>query len=132
MAYKITIRTAQNVAIEYEVANVWDRIVAFLIDGLIIIAYLFFSMLIIGSIASEGGKSTILISVTILIYLPVMFYSLLFEVFNNGQSPGKMIMKIQVVSISGDPVTVGQYMLRWLFRIIDFYIISKITSKLFF
>jgi hypothetical protein len=53
-----------------------------------------------------------------------VFYDLLFEIFMNGQSIGKRVMKIKVISLDGGQPRVGQYMLRWLFRIVDFMIIE--------
>jgi hypothetical protein len=38
----------------------------------------------------------------------------------NGQSFGKRLMKIKVISLDGAQPTIGQYLLRWLFRIVDF------------
>lgn len=52
-----------------------------------------------------------------------MFYSLLFEYFGNGQSPGKRVMNIKVVKLDGTTPTLGSYLLRWLFRLIDIYIL---------
>jgi uncharacterized RDD family membrane protein YckC len=128
MAYTTSIRTAQNVIIEYEVATVWDRIVAFIIDSLIMISYIFFVSFIFGSIASNSDFSWFSGAMLVVLFLPIMFYSLLFEIFNNGQSPGKLVMNTQVVSLSGDPVTIGQYFLRWLFRLIDFHFFSTIVA----
>ena len=49
-----------------------------------------------------------------------VFYDVLTEVFMNGQTLGKRAMKIRVISLSGARPGVGQYILRWLFRFIDF------------
>jgi hypothetical protein len=40
----------------------------------------------------------------------------------NGQSVGKRVMKIKVISLDGARPTISQYLLRWLFRIVDFTI----------
>ena len=53
-----------------------------------------------------------------------VFYDLIFEIFMNGQSIGKRIMKIKVISLDGGQPRIGQYLLRWLFRIVDFLIIE--------
>jgi hypothetical protein len=49
-----------------------------------------------------------------------VFYDLVCEIFINGQSFGKRVMKIRVISLSGSRPTLGQFLLRWLFRMIDF------------
>ena len=42
----------------------------------------------------------------------------------NGQSIGKRVMKIKVISLDGSRASFGQYLLRWLFRIVDFGLTS--------
>ena len=58
--------------------------------------------------------------VQLFLVTPVLMYHLIFELFVHGQSPGKMLLGIKVVSLSGEQATVSQYMLRWLTRFIDF------------
>ena len=59
--------------------------------------------------------------IAVIIYAALfVFYDLVFEVFMNGQSIGKRIMKIKVISLDGGQARVGQYFMRWLFRIVDF------------
>jgi hypothetical protein len=60
--------------------------------------------------------------------LPVMFYSLLSEVFMNGQTLGKRIMRIKVISINGNQPSFSQYLMRWLFRIIDLWMTGNILA----
>jgi uncharacterized RDD family membrane protein YckC len=67
----------------------------------------------------------------IAIAFPYLFYSLFFEVIGNGQTPGKYIMKSKVVRLDGTPPTLGNYLLRWLFRFVDFYMISGAVAVVF-
>ena len=53
------------------------------------------------------------------IYLPVLCYSLLCEVFNQGQSAGKKLMNIRVVKADGTTPSLSAYLLRWLLYGID-------------
>jgi hypothetical protein len=39
-----------------------------------------------------------------------------------GESTGKQVMKMKVISLDGGQPSVGQYLLRWIFKIIDFTI----------
>jgi hypothetical protein len=50
-----------------------------------------------------------------------MFYSLLFETLNQGQSIGKMALRIQVIKVAGGKITFSDYVARWIFRLIDIY-----------
>lgn len=112
----IRIQTTQNVDIEYEVASIGDRILATLLDYLFFIAYGLL-ILLIGSLTNWGIFSSM--AIVSLLVLPVLLYDLLCEIFFQGKSFGKMIMKIKVVKVDGTQANFGAYLLRWLLRVID-------------
>jgi uncharacterized RDD family membrane protein YckC len=114
----IKITTTQNIELEYDLSSLGERIVGYLIDLAILLAYGFILIIILESMSgfvylSNHGW------LYFLIYFPVCFYDLACEVFMNGQSVGKRVMKIRVVSIDGGQPTLGQYLIRWLFRLVD-------------
>ncbi len=111
------IETAQNVSINQNVANVSTRIGSFLLDLLIIVGYSIIMIWILNAIGLEADMESWLIYV--LMGLPIFFYSLIFEVLMNGQTPGKYVNKIRVVKIDGSKPTFGSYLLRWMLRLID-------------
>ena len=47
------------------------------------------------------------------------FYVGLFEALWNGQTPGKRLMGIRVVSVEGQPITPFQAILRNILRVVD-------------
>jgi uncharacterized RDD family membrane protein YckC len=109
----LRINTSQNVDIENDVASIGDRMLAHLIDYCIFFAYF---MIIFFFLSFSFDHQT---SVIIILFLPLLFYDLLFEYFYNGQNLGKRVAKIKVVRIDGAPASFGNYMIRWLFRIVD-------------
>ncbi|MGB0886786.1 MAG: RDD family protein [Vicingaceae bacterium] len=111
----VGINTAQNVAIDYKLASVGDRIVATLLDYIAFFAY----FLMIMFIANANNWLTDSAAFWTIISLPVLFYDLLCELLMNGQSFGKQILKIKVIKLDGSRPGLGSYLLRWLFRIID-------------
>lgn len=120
----IRITTSQNIDIDYEVAGLGERILARLIDLAILGALYFVGIIFAAVIAPSAGSGTFFVVMLILYLTAFTFYDLLFEIFMNGQSIGKRIMKIRVISLDGSQPSVGQYMLRWLFRIVDFLLIE--------
>lgn len=120
------IETAQNVNIVQNVAGIGDRIVAYIVDGLVIGAYvILIYVVIIGFFISDIDLSdSALLILFMAIGLPILLYHLLFEMFWNGQSPGKKIMKIRVVKLDGSKPAFSNYLLRWLLRVIDFGLAS--------
>tara|TARA_R110000737_G_scaffold302014_1_gene309063 strand:+ start:448 stop:1050 length:603 start_codon:yes stop_codon:yes gene_type:complete len=74
-------------------------------------------MLYVGIVSIVAIASTFLWYV--LVFFVVAFYHLIFEILNNGQSIGKRMMKIKVVTLNGRSAKSGDYFLRWIFRILE-------------
>ena len=119
----IEIQTTQNVHIEYPVASVGDRVVAGLIDQLIMVGYLiaiiFFYLWLLN--VTEGSSFSYPVAYFVILFLPLFFYHLLCETYLNGQSFGKKMMKMRVVKLDGTQAGIGSYFLRWILAPIDIY-----------
>lgn len=122
----IEVQTTQNVTIDYEPAGLGNRMLAAIIDYSISIIWLITWFIILVKFKETdifsilyGMDYTTIIFLSIIIFGPVTFYHLLFEYFNNGQSFGKMLVKIRVVKVDGTRPGFGAILLRWLFRPID-------------
>ncbi len=111
---KISVQTTQNVRIEYVLAGIGDRILAYLIDLLILIAYVTVLGLLFAALSVEPS-----LTVVILLALPAFMYHLLCEALLDGQSVGKRQMKIKVVKLDGSSPGLGAYLMRWILRLID-------------
>ncbi|WP_242203609.1 RDD family protein [Aestuariivivens insulae] len=119
---KLAINTAQNVNLDYKLIGLGERIVAFLIDGLILTAY----MIIIENLVEVSEifdtDSWTRIGFLSLFMLPAFFYSLLSHIVFGGQTIGKMLLKIKVVRFDGSPTQWYNFMVRWMLRIIDIWL----------
>ncbi|KYH06534.1 RDD family protein [Chryseobacterium cucumeris] len=137
---QIAINTSQNVNINFNIAGVGERMLAFIIDLLIriayvvIILYLFFNILDLGYLL-DGLDGWSIRAVYLVLTFPVYIYPLVLESLMEGQTPGKKLMKIKVVKIDGYQASFADYMIRWVFRIVDVSfagvvgLISMIVSK---
>ena len=130
---ELQINTTQNVNINFTAASVGERILAWGIDWLIKIAYIvvtyqiMFKLLKIDELVQDMDTwSQAAIFVTF--YLPVIFYTLLFETLLDGQTPGKRILKIKVVKIDGYQASLADFIIRWFFRIIDLNMMSGVVA----
>lgn len=124
----IGIETAQNVMVQHEVASVGDRIVAAILDSLVLLAWMF--LLFISGVftAGLGGDGVAVAILIVLALLPYMFYDLVCEIAMDGQSIGKRARRIRVVRIDGGQPRLGQYLLRWILRPIDsFYYLGLVV-----
>jgi len=122
----IQVRTTQNVFINYPLASVGDRILAYLLDGAIKAVYAFAVAITLFSLDTIDTWSWILY-----VAIPMLLYSVLFEIFMNGQTPGKRVLDIKVIRLNGSPATIGDYLLRWLFSLVDFAILGGAIAVLF-
>src|ERR1700733_350288 len=97
----IRITTTQNIDLEYDLGSVGERILAWLIDLGIFIAYF-----ILLSVVINIGRIDIFIErngwITVLILFPFIFYNLACDIALNGQTVGKKVMKLKVISINGE------------------------------
>lgn len=125
----IEIKTTQNVRLEYELASLRERILAFLLDmvtmalATLLLSFIFFRVL------QASGMVEVVAS--IITGSVVLFYSLVMEYFNNGQSIGKKLMRLQVIKITGEKAMFYDYLGRWIFRLLDIYIsLGAIASML--
>jgi uncharacterized RDD family membrane protein YckC len=112
------INTAQNVAIEYEYAGLGKRIVAFLIDVVVIIIYFVFLSLTVYK-AVEFIDARGVLGIGQLVTIPVLTYSLWTQIIFNGRTVGKFAMGIKVIKEDGSPVHWSDYLILWIFRLID-------------
>jgi uncharacterized RDD family membrane protein YckC len=123
----IKITTTQNIDLEFDLASVGERIVAWLIDAAIFVAYFILLLTIIG-MSNMGvfiDKNPWLF---FLFMIPFAFYNLACDIGLNGQTIGKRVMKLKVISLNGDQATVGQYLIRWLFRMLDIFLFSALPA----
>ena len=107
---------------------------AYLIDFLILVIYLFSMKFVLYegfdiSLRENMGLDIIIIS------LPMLLYSLLTELWMNGQTVGKKLMAIRVISLDGGEPTLGQFIIRWITRFFEWpflfgYVVLSDTALL--
>lgn len=127
MDESLHIRTSTGVSLDFEVASLGDRVMAWFIDILVLGAYVILMNVILFGII-EFRSDTIFY---ILIYLPVMLYHFMMETFMNGQSVGKRAREIQVVKLDGSQAGVGEYAMRSILRLVDITLTNGALAILF-
>lgn len=105
---RIEITTSHNIVVRFELASLMQRVIAFAIDIVLLI-------IVTGLVALLGFD----LFYWILIFPLWAFYHLGFEIFYQGRSIGKKLLKIRVVSLEGRSAKVNDYLIRWVFRLIE-------------
>jgi len=124
----IKVPTSFNIDVEFEVPEFYRRLIALLIDILIIYFYLrianeFYKSIARGSDFLDADTSYNLQAFGILLFLPLLIYHVVLELTMNGQSVGKKIMSLRVVNENGGKASVSQFLIRWLLRDIWFILL---------
>lgn len=115
----VSIQTTQNIQLEYPLAGIGERILAFVIDIVIIGSVYLLLSFILNQLGVSMG-----IAVSGLLALLVYLYRLICEVLMNGQTVGKLALNIKVVKLDGSTPSFVSYFLRWLLEPIDFFIVG--------
>ncbi|CAC9976863.1 MULTISPECIES: RDD family protein [Flavobacterium] len=130
---ELSINTTQNVKINFVAASVGERLGAYFIDAGIKISYIFFIIWVFFYWMDIDKLMTNLDSwsrgaIFLVLFFPLIIYSLTLESIFEGQSFGKKLVKIKVVKIDGYQASFGDYLIRWFFRIIDFSLFNGIIG----
>ena len=120
---ELEITTTQNVNIKFIAASLGERILAFLIDMILIVTYLISIFYVLGEIGllnvqDKWSKFAIMFTAS----LPALLYTLVSEIFMQGQTLGKKALRIKVVKLDGYQASILDFISRWLFRIVDIYL----------
>lgn len=121
----VAVTTPENISFEYQLAGPFRRLPALLLD--IAFRYLFLFALVVAfgflGVVSFIPFSGALFSafVVVGIFLLSWFYGLFFEAWWNGQTPGKRILGLRVVSVDGRPINGVQATIRNFVRVADFF-----------
>lgn len=127
---KAEILTANNVAIQYEMASLIQRILAFVLDGLVLTVYYFIVLLLISGVSFyDSSLSNVF---TYLLFFPVFFfYNLFCEINFNGQTIGKAALGIRVIKLTGETPMLNDYFIRWTYRVIDIWLCAGALAAIF-
>jgi uncharacterized RDD family membrane protein YckC len=113
----VQINTVFNIDLEFEIAPFHKRLLAYLIDFIFLIMYIYAMKTLLYD-GLNMGKGNMGVDI-IIISLPMLLYSLVTEVTMNGQTLGKRVMSIRVISLNGSEPTAGQYILRWITKFFE-------------
>ncbi|GLS28073.1 RDD family protein [Marinibactrum halimedae] len=120
------VETPEGIQFNAAAAGPIPRMLAYTIDSLwrgLVYCIVFITTDFLG----KAGEGFFLIT----LFLLEWFYPVVFEVFRNGQTPGKKAFKIKVVNEDLTPVTWGNSFIRNLLRAVDilpFFYVFGLTS----
>jgi uncharacterized RDD family membrane protein YckC len=114
----VKLDTGFNIEIDFPISPFYRRMFAYCMDALVLLLYWILSNKILEALpirSMEGNQW-----IWVLRRLPVLLYYPILEILTNGQTIGKKIMGIRVITLEGGQASISQYLLRWMFRTADF------------
>lgn len=117
----IQIVTPENIAFDYQVAGPFRRWPAYLLDlaarfGLLLV------IMVAANLLNWLGAGALAVAGFLLVwFLLEWFYGGFFESYWNGQTPGKWLLGIRVLTIYGQPINALQAVMRNVLRAVDMY-----------
>ncbi|TCZ73315.1 RDD family protein [Flaviaesturariibacter aridisoli] len=118
----IHIPTSFNISITFPAAPFHRRLLAWIIDFAILATYAWGLKQIFdaaGEVDEEASQALRMFFQAV----PIFLYHPVCELLMNGQSPGKRLMQLRVISDKGGRPSVSQVVIRWLIRTSDVMII---------
>lgn len=123
----VRVATNFNIDIEFTAPPFYRRLMAWVIDIIILVLYTIvatrFFAWFISTLGWEEKNGVIFYAVYMLLLLPFLLYHVVLEATMNGQSIGKKILKIKVISENGGRPSLSQLIIRWLIRTSDYTLI---------
>ena len=133
---KLTIETPEQIDLEFPVAGLGSRGMALLIDSLIQFVVVIIVIILTSLISPDLSRYWVAAgkwmtaAVIFLMFCLYWGYFAIFEVFWNGQTPGKRQAHIRVITASGRPINVFEAIARNFLRAVDSqlaYIVGAVT-----
>lgn len=119
---KLIVQTPEGVEIRQDLAGAGSRFAAAVVDGLaflIAAAALGIVFGILFRMSGDGATQFLVVSFFGGLVLIGLAYPFFFGVYRNGQTPGKSVVGIRVVSADGSPAQPVQHLLRSLILLVD-------------
>jgi uncharacterized RDD family membrane protein YckC len=132
----IKVPTNFNIELDFEIPEFYRRLIALLIDVVILFFYYKIANEIFNTITANTDRydddtAYNLQAIRLLLVLPIMIYHVVLEITMNGQSIGKKIMGLRVVDENGGKPSISQFLIRWLLRLSDVWIIMILILLLY-
>ncbi|MGA2391811.1 MAG: RDD family protein [Candidatus Lustribacter sp.] len=146
MERALDVRTAEAIAVRYELAGLGSRFLALCIDMVLQSAVALAVVLLLGVFALPVARAVAWLHLDKTVYVAALSvlalaifalffgYFIVFELVWNGQTPGKRALGIRVVRDGGFPVDAGAAVIRNVVRAVEvafgFYVISAFVALL--
>lgn len=138
MTHSVQFETPENVHVQYTLAGLGTRFLAWFIDQILVTVFMFALLVLLACAGTSFSVVTDWLKdfdpdsmppeelgmymigfMTLLMGLGSFFYYTVCELFWQGQTPGKRVTHIRVVKVDGFALDAGSILIRNIFRVLD-------------
>ncbi len=117
---RYTITTPEMITLQFELAGIYSRALAFIIDAAIIVISMIGFVLIISSTMALISQLLGFVLLTLGTFLITVGYFPIFEIYLRGRTPGKKVMGLEVIDADGRRLAANAVIIRNMARLVDF------------
>lgn len=128
-----TLVTPDAVVLRFETAGLASRLLAWLLDQLVVWSSLFAVTVAMGAVAAAvgpGGETVLAVVLLLGLAGAVLGYPIAMETFWGGRTLGKAVLGLRVVTVEGAPVSFRHAAARGALGLVDFYATSGAAAAL--
>ena len=123
----VRIPTNFNIDLDFVSPPFHRRLAAWLLDMVILLVYLFIAGQVMRSTSTGSSEDWVnRWAISLMLMLPMFTYHVICEITMNGQSFGKKLMSMKVISETGGRPSISQFVIRWLIRTSDYALLIMV------
>jgi len=117
---RYTITTPEMIPLQFELAGIYSRAVAFLFDAMIIVASIFILVFVIALTITFTSVYLAFTLISLVTFAILVGYFPIYEIYMQGRTPGKRLMGLRVIDADGRRLAAGAVIIRNMVRLVDF------------
>jgi uncharacterized RDD family membrane protein YckC len=115
----LEVRTAENVELGWDIAGIGSRLLAFVVDMLLVGLIEFCVVLLVAGLLSGSDGVGALLLLSFLTFIVYVGYFVVAEASSGGRSPGKRALHLRVIRVDGGAAGFSEALIRGLIRLVD-------------
>jgi uncharacterized RDD family membrane protein YckC len=123
----VQVSTPFNIDLDFEVAPIYRRLAAWMTDIMLMVLFAYCMRLLVAGVFFTENNYPYGLDI-LMVSMPLLLYHLIMELVYQGQSLGKKWLGIRVLSLEGGEPKLGQYLIRWIFRVWEWPLVFGIVA----
>jgi uncharacterized RDD family membrane protein YckC len=115
----LALRTSENVELDFDVAGIGSRVLAFILDAFVLGLILFCADLLVAGLAASASPQALGLLIAFADFVGLIAYFVIAETATGGRSPGKTALGLRVIRVDGSAAGFREALVRGVLRVVD-------------